>query len=77
MSDTKNVGGPIMNEMWCDAIVASASPGLHFAMSSTRIGSTPGSSTPFNRPEMWASGAGMRMASSGVSWCAAAITRAL
>ena len=61
----KNVGGPIMNVMCSRSMMRSASSGSHRAISTDFIGTAPGSRTPFSRPEMCASGAGMRTASSG------------
>ena len=74
MRPTKNVGGPIMNVMRSRSMVASASSGLHFAMSEARIGSAPGISTALSSPDTCASGAGMRIASSGASSWALIIT---
>ena len=66
-----------MNVMRSLSITRSASDGSHFAMSTVFIGTTPGTVMPLSNPEMWASGAGMRIASSGVRPCTDAMSRAL
>ena len=75
-NDTKNAGGPIMNVISSRSMISRARTGSHLAMGTTRRPDTP-SSTPFSRPEMWAIGAGSRMASSGPSPCTSVMVRAL
>ena len=77
INPTKNVGGPIMNVMPSRSMRDSASSGSQRAMSTHFIGTTAGSSTPLSKPEMSASGAGMRIASSGVNPWTRAISEPL
>jgi len=77
MREMKNVGGPIMKVIAAVSMISSAASGSQRAMRLTRIGTTPGSSTALSSPEMWARGAGIKIASAGVSWWAPAMTRAL
>ena len=74
---TKNVGGPIMNVMRSASMIRSASSGSQRAMSTTFIGTTPGSSTPLSKPDTWARGAGISTASSSRNPCTRAISAAL
>ena len=60
-----------MNVMWCASMSAKARSGSQRRMSTALIPLAPGRVTAFIRPEMWARGAGIRMASSGTRPCTA------
>ena len=77
ISETKNVGGPIMKVTRSRSIRSSACSGSQRAISTLVNGTTPGSVMPFNSPEMCASGAGMSTTSSTPSPCTLAMSTAL
>ena len=56
---------------------SAARSGSHFSISTTGMPAAPGTRTELRRPEMWASGEGIRATSSVVSPWAVAMLRAL
>ena len=75
--ERKNVGGPTMNVTRSRSMRSSACSGSQRAMNTVRNGTTPGSVTPFSRPEMCAAGAGMSTQSSVPRSCSCCICAAL
>ena len=73
----KYAGGPIMKVIPRSGTRRLARSASHRSMSTVRIPTSAGSSTPLSRPEMWASGAGMSTASLGRRPWASAMVRAL
>ncbi len=73
----KYTGGPIIKVIPRSGTRRLARSASHRSMSTVRIPTVAGSSTPLSSPEMWASGAGMSTASLGRRPWASAMVRAL